>query len=113
MTNNKNQSPRFVLKGFSQDQRFRQFNFESVGADSVRTQFTVHADLTLIQTYGIHIQDLPLLCRELLERRSDSEVLHRLTFTEEDMRVFRDDRLLAKLAAAKKRKPFVPRVAHA
>jgi hypothetical protein len=105
MSSNKLTSPRFVLKGFSQQERFRLFSFEGIGADQVRKLFTVHADLTLIRGYGIHLQDLPLLCRGLLERRTESDAVSRLIFTEEDMRLFCADRLVAKQTAAQKRKP--------
>lgn len=96
--------PRFILKGFSHDQGFRQFAFECIGEDHVRTEFTVRADLTLARTYGIHIQDLPSLCREFLERRAATEDARLLTFTEEDMRLHRADRLAAESIAAQKRK---------
>ena len=92
---------RFILSGFSQDQGSRRFAFEKIDANHVRTEFTVHADLTLTRIYGIRMQELPLLCRGLLERRPDSEAGHRLTFTEEDMRLHRDDRAAA--AGQKKR----------
>jgi hypothetical protein len=103
--NNKIPPSRFILKGFAQDQGLRRFTFEAIEADHVRTQFTVHADLALIRNYGIHIQELPLLCRELLERHADTKAIRGLTFTEEDMRLFSADRLIAKQAAAQKRKP--------
>lgn len=108
MSNQKFSPSRFLLKGFSHDQGFRQFNFEGIEEDSVRTQFMVRADLTLARTYGIHIQELPLLCREVLERRSltdETDDAHQLTFTEDDMRLHRADRLAAKSAAADKRRP--------
>jgi hypothetical protein len=43
-------------------------------------------DLALIPGYGIRIQDLPLLCRELLQQRVESDEISALTFTEQDMR---------------------------
>lgn len=99
----KTSSSRFILEGFSQDQGFRQFAFEAADGGRVRTQFTVRADLTLARAYGIQIQDLPLLCLELLERRSVAEDARRLTFTEDDMRLHQAGRLAAQLAAAQKR----------
>ena len=70
----KNRLPsRFILNGFTHDKGFRQFAFEGIEEDRDRTQFTVRADLTLARAYGIHIQDLPLLCREFLERRAVTE----------------------------------------
>ena len=60
----------FVLTGFTQDLGFRVFAFEGIGADRIRTKFTVKAELALIRNYGIRIQELPLLCRGLLDRRT-------------------------------------------
>ena len=58
----------FVLVGFTQDAGFRVFAFEGVGEDRTRTKYTVRADLALIRGYEIRVQELPLLCRGLLER---------------------------------------------
>jgi hypothetical protein len=95
------------LTGFAQEHGFRRFDFEGIEADHTRSEFTVRADLALIRNYGIHVQDLPLLCRELLER-ADSDA-HRLTFTEEDMRQYQANRLTEQRAAdQKKRHPRRP-----
>jgi hypothetical protein len=75
---------RFVLDGFRQDQGVRVFTFQGVD-DQGRTSYTVRADLALSRTYGIRIQELPLLCRVLLEQRTPDEPRH-LTFTEARMR---------------------------
>ncbi len=96
---------RFILKGFSHDHSFRLFAFEALEEHHAPVQFMVRADLTLARAYGIHIQDLPLLCREFLERRTVKEDEHRLTFAEEDMRRHQAERLAADLVAAQKRKP--------
>ncbi|MCZ2153472.1 MAG: hypothetical protein LC114_06165 [Bryobacterales bacterium] len=96
---------RFVLAGFSNDQQFRQYAFEGIEEDHSRTLFTVRADLALARAYGIHFQDLPLLCREFLERRAATEDARRLTFGEEEMRLCRAERLAAELAAAQKKRP--------
>jgi len=96
---------RFILQGFSHDQGFRQFAFEGLEEDRVRRQFMVRADLTLARAHGIHLQDLPLLCREFLERRAVTEDARRLTFTEEDMRLHQAGRQAARSVAAQKRRP--------
>lgn len=100
----------FVLTGFSQDQGSRRFAFDKIGADHVRTRFTVHADLNLIRLYGIHVQELPLLCRSLLERSAESNDVRQFRFTEDDMRVHQAS-LLA--SAGQKRKPSRPPPANA
>ena len=57
----------FVLAGFTPDTGFRIFNFEGIGEDRSRIEFTVRTDLALTRKYGIQMQDLPLLCRGLLD----------------------------------------------
>ena|ERR1051326_6282229 len=78
----------FLLNGFSSDLGFRVFKFEGVAADKSRTDFSVRADLTLIKGFGIRIQELPLLCRRLLEAHSEAAEERPLTFTSEHMRLY-------------------------
>jgi hypothetical protein len=94
----------FNLMGFSQDVGVRVFSFERVEADRTRTPCTVRADLALIRGYGIRIQDLPLLCRGLLERHDEGTQPGTLTFTENEMRIHAINCVAARDAAALKRK---------
>jgi hypothetical protein len=96
---------RFIMTGFKQDMGFRVFGFERVGDDRVRTEYTVRADLSLIRRHDIRMQELPLLCRSLLERNEVAGETRTLTFTEEEMLLHAKDRADARLAAAQKRKP--------
>ena len=77
----------FVLVGFSSDLGFRVFSFEGIAEDRTRTRFAVRTDLALIRNYGIRVQELPILCRGLLERRDETRPEHTLTFTAEEMRL--------------------------
>ncbi|MBI3679110.1 MAG: hypothetical protein HY235_01690 [Acidobacteria bacterium] len=95
----------FVLTGFRQDMGFRIFAFEGIGQDRTRTAFTVKTDVGLARKYGIQLQELPLLCRELLDRRDQGEEKRTFTYTEEDMRLCSNARAAARAAAAQKRKP--------
>ena len=95
----------FMLTGFTQDMAFRVFAFERMGTDRVRTKMVVRADLALIRRYGIQMQELPLLCRNLLERNENGTETHTLTFSEDDMSLHAKDRATAKEAAAQRRKP--------
>ena len=95
----------FILTGFRQDLGFRVFAFERRETARSRMEFTVKADLGLIRRYDIRVQELPLLCRGLLERREDGEDSRALTFTEDEMRACANDRTAAKNEAARKRKP--------
>jgi len=97
--------PRFILTGFTQDMGFRVFAFAHIGADGIRTEYTIRADLGLIRRYDIRMQELPLLCRGVLERRESAGMTRSFTFTEEEMRVFEKDRTAARQAAAQKRRP--------
>ena len=95
----------FMLTGFTQDLAFRVFAFERMGLDRVRTKVAVRADLAMVRRYGIPVQELPLLCRALLERNESGGEPHNLTFTEEDMSLHAKGCAAARAAAAQKRKP--------
>ena len=74
----------YTLNGCTQELGFRAFSFESLSEDRARTKYQVRADLSLIRTYGIRVQELPLLCLEFLERNAGAGQV--LTFTEAEMR---------------------------
>jgi len=90
----------FILTGFTQDLGFRVFAFEGVKADRTRTQYTVRADLGLVRKYGIRVQELPLLCRSLLDKAGDCEQTRTLIFSEDDMQRRAKDCALARETAA-------------
>ena len=71
----------FILTGFTHDLGYRVFAFDRLAEDRTRTKCTVRADLALIRRYGIQIQDLPLLCRGLLDRSDERPEMPSLTFT--------------------------------
>jgi hypothetical protein len=98
----------FVLSGFSQDVGFRVFAFEGINAERVRSLYAVRADLALIRLYGIPMQELPLLCRALLERRHETSETHGLTFTEDEMRACASERAAARESAQRKKPPRRP-----
>ena len=94
----------FILTGFTQDIGFRVFAFEGVAADRSRTAYTIRADLALSRKHGIRVQELPLLCRGLLERNAEGEQQHSMTFTEEEMGVHERICVEARDAATQKKK---------
>jgi hypothetical protein len=99
----------FVLTGFTHDKGFRVFTFDRIGEDRVRTQCTVRADLSLIKDYGIHIQELPLLCRGLLDRSDEAVAPGALIFAAEQMQACATERAAARdSAASRKRTPHKP-----
>ena len=95
----------YVLTGFTNDMEFRVFAFDVVGAEQVRAAYRIRADLTLARKYGIKLQELPLLCRGVLEQRIFvSKVERTFTYTEDEMCTHAGARALAaeKLKAARK-----------
>jgi hypothetical protein len=102
----------FTMTGHTQDLGCRVFSYEGIGEDRVRIRFTVRADLALSRKYGIRLQELPLMCLGILERRSVNDEAsgmtlaqaeRTLTFTEEAMIHYADECLAARDAAALKR----------
>jgi hypothetical protein len=98
----------FSLTGFTEIMGFRVFAFERVGEDRTRTQCTVKADLALARRFGIQLQELPLLCRGVLERTEAAGLTAALTFSEEAMQTYSHDCAAARDAARKKRSPRKP-----
>jgi hypothetical protein len=78
----------FVLRGFAQVKEFRVFAFDGVAEDRSRSPFTVRADLALSASYGIRLQELPLLCKRLLDQQQDRGSERAFTFTEAAMREY-------------------------
>lgn len=96
--------PQFLLTGFTQAAGIRIYAFER-RVDARRIDYTVEVDLALIPGYGIHIQDLPLLCRELLQQRVEPDEISALTFTEQDMRSLAERRATEREKAEQRKKP--------
>ena len=95
----------FILKGFNQDVAFRTFAFQGIAVDRTRADFTVKVELALMRKYLIRVQELPLLCRQLLERGDESEQMHMLIFPEEDMRVHASAQASRAKGSFKKKRP--------
>jgi hypothetical protein len=94
------------LVGFTHDEGFRVFSFDRRGDDNTRTSCDVRVDLALTRTYGIRVQELPLLCRSLLDKHVEAGGVQSLTFAESDMRACADARDAARELAAKKHRPW-------
>src|SRR5437588_10817724 len=74
-----------LLVGFSDANGTRRFAFDCIGADRSRTKVIVSADVTLARKYGIRLQELPLLCRLLLDIFPEEALQASITFTEDHM----------------------------
>jgi hypothetical protein len=94
----------YILTGFTHDVGFRVFAFEGIGEDRMRTIFSVRADLALVKKYGIRMQELPLLCRAILEQRDGTDTTRAFTYTEDAM-CLRADASAAEAEKQKQRKP--------
>ena len=75
----------FFLTGFSQTAGIRIYAFQG-RLEAHRSDYTVEVDLALIPGYGIRIQELPLLCRELLQQGVQPDEAKAFVFTEQRMR---------------------------
>jgi len=93
----------FFLTGFTQTAGIRIYAFQG-RVEARRIDFTVEVDLALLPGYGIRIQDLPLLCRELLQQRAQADEMSAFVFTEQRMRSHADKVLLARETAEQKKK---------
>lgn len=104
----------YVLTGFRQTLAVRHYAFQAIGADRTRSEVIVDADMDLVRKYSIPVQELPLLCRRLLEGTNDESSRQGLVFSERDMMRYAEDRASAEQeAAAKRRKHRVPLAAKA
>ena len=97
----------YILTGFTHDVGFRVFAFECIGEDRIRTAYSVRADLALTRKYGIRVQELPLLCRSVLEQRDANDSERTFTYTEAAM-CLRANVRAAEAAEQKRRPPRRP-----
>jgi hypothetical protein len=75
----------FIFKGFRDTNATRCFAFECVGSDRSRTNVTINADMIAAKKYNILLQDLPLLCRGMLQANQDTVLPASMTFSEHQM----------------------------
>ena len=101
----------FVLAGFQQKENLRHYRFEGILDDRTRVDYVVIADLGLLRKYQIGLQEAPLLCLHLLQTEGESSESRHLTFSEDGMRKYANDRAAAKEAAALKAKKhrYIPK----
>ena len=101
-----------MLMGFTEAKGFRIFAFDGVATDHSRTLFTVKADLCLARKYGVRLQELPLLCRAVLERAEEAE-RRSFTYSEQEMRVHAEVAAARELASKNRKPPRRPTPTHA
>jgi hypothetical protein len=109
----------FIMTGFKQSQNVRHYSFQIVAGDRTRRDVTVDADLDLMRRHGISIQEMPLLCKHLLETMEEArlaepkvvipELGERIVFTEQSMLGLAQLRATAKREQElRRRRPVVP-----
>ena len=93
----------FFLTGFAQAAGIRTYAFQG-RIDASRIDCTVEVDLALIPGYGIRIQELPLLCRELLQQQTQPNEISAVVFTQQRMRSHAEKLAAARQEAEDKKK---------
>lgn len=101
----------FVLSGFNEELGFRIFTFDGIAPDYARTSYTVKIDLALARQYGIRLQELPLLCRALLDRSYGSSAFQAFTYPEAEMSNYANAAAARQEAARNKKPPRRPAAA--
>ena len=96
----------FILTGFHQLHGIRYYVYQGQHDDGTSSEFTVDADVRLLRKHGIALQELPLLCRRLLEKQPPDSSLKAVTFTEDLMKEQADQRAASKQAAQEKKKAY-------
>ena len=94
----------FSLTGFSQSANVRLYAFQGVTNEGMHREFTVGVDLNLARRYAISLQELPLLCRKLLEGQPAAGEVDSLTFSEQEMLGIAERRAEAQREAEQKSK---------
>ena len=86
----------FVLAGFGHSEHTRRYYFDAVEKDQDRKRVTVSADVDVARKCGIALQELPLLCRRLLDEHPDAASIH---FTEPEMALCVGRRSVARIVS--------------
>ena len=93
----------FMMTGFRQKDGIRRLRFTGTLAGRSR-EFSVDTDTALLRRYGIALQELPLLCRRLLEKDALRQDVDVLTFSEDLMREHAERRAATQRVAEERRK---------
>lgn len=75
----------FTLAGFDDRDGVRRFAFDRHSSDRSRTKVFVGADLGLARKHEIRLQELPLICVQLLESLQVGALMSPVTLTEDKM----------------------------
>jgi hypothetical protein len=75
----------YTLSGFTDGDGVRRFAFQRAGVGGEKTRITVGADINLARKYEIRLQELPLICLQMLESCGDGALAEPITLTEDRM----------------------------
>lgn len=76
---------RFTYVGFAEKQGARIFSYQMTCEDRSKIDFTVATDLMLARSYHISLQELPLMCRAILDAIQEVGAARAYALTEQDM----------------------------
>ena len=96
----------YVMTGFYQEEGIRRYTFKGAATEHTSQEFFVDADVTLLRKYGIALQELPLLCRRLLEKDATGQTARVLIFSEQLMREHAEHCAAIERAAKERRKTY-------
>lgn len=102
----------FLMTGYKQQGGVRRYTFKGTTPETTSLEFAVETEIALLPRYGIGIQELPLMCRRLLEKDGPRDAGTVLVFTEELMREHAEHIASVRRAALDKRKPHRRPPAH-
>jgi hypothetical protein len=94
----------FSMTGFREERLVRRYTFKVASSNRTFRHFAVDMDVTLLRKYGIPLQEIPLLCRRMLEKAELPEDKQVLTFSEELMREHHDNCAAVERLARDRRK---------
>jgi len=103
---------KLIYMGFRHETNgVRLYSFEGVVSPEIRKDFLVTADIALLTKHHVRIQEVPMMCLQLLESSAEAgPPLEVLVLTEADMLNHVSAKAAEKEQAAKKRtkRPFRP-----
>lgn len=75
----------YVLLGSQTRANVREYTFQGTTSSQRHVTFIVHVDLKAALKHRIPVQEIPLLCRRLLEEKPVADQESEVSFTEERM----------------------------
>lgn len=96
---------RFALTGFYQNYNIRRYLFQGIGEGGRRTDWNVDVDLTMLQRYGIPIQEAPLLCSVALAAQAIHDKSQTFMIPESHLRARAAERASERTESQNKSRP--------